>query len=146
MQIITIKLSQISGLHPASSEILSATADLIYASGPSDVNEEAIKLLADIHPVHVVPRSEKYQVVAGFRIYELCKLLVPNDEIRCIVHQDKNKEKIKQLAEVDILGSPLVHSLGTKYVQQIRKLTRAIGNDNNLLLFPKLKSIRRICE
>lgn len=72
MQIVTIKLSQISGLHPAASEILSATANLIYASGPSDVNEEAIKLLADIHPVHVVPRGEKYQVVAGFRIYELC--------------------------------------------------------------------------
>lgn len=146
MQIVTIKLCQIDGLHSVASEILSNTANLIYASGPSDVNEEAIKLLADIHPVHVVPCGEKYQVIAGFRIYELCKLLVPNDEIRCIVHQDKNKEKIKQLAEVDVLGSPLVHSLGTKYVQQIRELTRTIGNDNNILLFPKLKSIRRIRE
>ncbi|MDP5130171.1 MAG: hypothetical protein NWQ54_04775 [Paraglaciecola sp.] len=144
MQIKVIEVSQICGLAPAVIDVISTTESAIYAAGPSDISAVAIETLAKIHPIHLINTDEQYLVIAGFRLYELCKLILPDAKIPCIVHSDLSDEQLKLFAITDILGSPLVHSLGTKYVQQISSLAKAIDHDNAIRLFPKLKSIRRI--
>jgi hypothetical protein len=59
------------------------------------------------------------------------------------LHTVIENDELTQIAMTDIAGSPIMHSLGPKFVQQLQNLVQAFG-EPLLKLFPRLQSIRRI--
>lgn len=142
--IINVRLDDIKGVHPTAQTSVSATADFIYASAPNDYSELALHYLLNIHPIHVIKQDAELHVIAGFRSYELACLRLSEDaEITCILHVGIKSEEIPDIAVIDIAGSPIMHSLGPKFVQQLQNMVQTFGQQV-LVNFPRLKSIRRI--
>lgn len=142
--LINIRLDDIKGVHPAAQTSLSATAEFIYASAPNDYSELALHYLLNIHPIHVIEQDEELHVIAGFRSYELACLRLSDDaKITCILHEGIESKELPNIAVIDIAGSPLMHSLGPKFVQQLQSMVQTLGQQV-LVNFPRLKSIRRI--
>ncbi|SNY58631.1 hypothetical protein SAMN06297280_3450 [Arsukibacterium tuosuense] len=142
--LIDVRLNDIQAIHPAIQNAVATTANLIYASAPDDYSEPALHCLLVIHPIHVVKLEGKLYVIAGFRSYELaCLRLSEGAQITCILHTSLASEELSDIAIIDIAGSPIMHSLGPKYVQQLQTLALSFSHRASLL-FPKLKSIRRI--
>ncbi|KKO47754.1 hypothetical protein VT06_15385 [Arsukibacterium sp. MJ3] len=142
--LIDVRLNDIQGIHPAIQNAVATTADLIYASAPDDYSELAIHYLLNLHPIHVAKLEGQLHVIAGFRSYELaCLRLYEEAQLTCIMHSGLASEELSDIAIIDIAGSPIMHSLGPKYVQQLQTLAQSFSHRASLL-FPKLKSIRRI--
>lgn len=144
MTLVDVRLSDIQGIHPAIQDIVGTTADIMYASAPDDFSELTLRYLLAVHPIHVVELDAKLVVVAGFRSLELARLGLPDESVvPCMLHADIKIDDLHQLAMIDIAGSPIMHSLGSKVLQQLQNLVQAFG-DPLLKLFPRLQSIRRI--
>lgn len=144
MKLVSIKLEAITGLHPAVTGMVDKTASVIYASGPADYQELSLLYLLKLHPIHLTKIDTRFVVVAGFRSYELARLLLhPETEVGCILHIKLKPEEPTLLATVDIFGSPLMHSLGPKYIQQLQALAKFFGNRASIF-FPRMGSLRRL--
>ncbi|MDP5133168.1 MAG: hypothetical protein NWQ54_19985 [Paraglaciecola sp.] len=144
MTLTFIELKTIDGIHKAVQTLLAETADMIYASAPGDYSNIALETLLQIHPIHLLKDEGKFFVIAGFRGFEMAKLCFePDTELRCLVHIELDTDTIQELALIDIVGSPLLHSLGSKHLQQILALVKPFGAKATAY-FPKTSSIRRI--
>ncbi len=144
MTLVDVRLSDIQGIHPAIQYIAGTTADIMYASAPDDYSELTLRYLLAFHPIHAVELNTQLFVVAGFRSLELARLRLPTESVvPCLLHTVIENDELMQIAMTDIAGSPIMHSLGPKFVQQLQNLVQAFG-EPLLKLFPRLQSIRRI--
>ncbi len=142
--LVDICLKDIQGIHPEVQNIVARTADVIYASAPDDFSELTLRYLLTIHPIHVVELETQLYVIAGFRSFELATLALTREStITCMLHANIESKDLTNIAMIDIAGSPIMHSLGAKFVQQLQNLVQALG-ERVLTLFPRLQSIRRI--
>jgi hypothetical protein len=144
MTLVDVPLNEILGIHPAIQDTVSQTADIMYASAPDDFSEQTLRCLLVLHPIHVIKQDSHFCVIAGFRSFELARLRLQDESlVPCLLHASIGKDELPQIAMIDIAGSPIMHSLGPKFVQQLQNLVQAFS-DPLVKLFPRLQSIRRI--
>lgn len=144
MKLIRVNIKAIAGLHPAVVDMVDHTASIIYASGPGDYIELSLQYLLKLHPIHLTQSEGRFYVIGGFRSFELARLkLYPETDIECILHKNLAPQEPTLFATVDIFGSPLMHSLGAKYLQQLKALAKPFGNRTSIF-FPKMTSLRRL--
>lgn len=123
---ITLKLSEISGYHPKTSELVAQLADRSFTASIAHFSERAADHFLRIHPICVAQYRGKFFVVAGFRSFQIAELILQsNAQVTCALIT--SKDNIIDIAKTDILFSPLVFSLSTKVAQQTEKLIEIVG-------------------
>jgi hypothetical protein len=144
MTLVDVRLNEILEIHPAIQDTVSKTADIMYASAPDDFSELTLRYLLALHHIHVIKLNTHFCVIAGFRSFELARLGLHDESlVPCLLHATIREDELPLIAMIEIAGSPIMHSLGPKFVQQLQNLGQAFG-DPLLKLFPRLQSIRRI--
>jgi hypothetical protein len=138
-----IPIAKIQGYHPAVRTLSASLSERVYALRLDVLTDEAIQRLLRLHPVQVVLVAGDYQVVAGFRSYQLA-ISRPDviDKIPVIEYSNILESEVIDLAQIDILGSVLMHSLGTKSAEQLGMISDKIGKDATKMIAPSLSSIR----
>lgn len=143
---LKLKIGEIAGPHPASLEAASALAGCSHKWCVHNFSKSSISSLLMLHPV-LVQQDEKKQcrVIGGFRPYQLAVAhLRPESAIRVCAVSGLNNDEIRQLAIIDLLGSPLLLGLGSKPQKQVERLC-ALFHDHRLdEIHPELNSSRGI--
>ena len=140
-----VNLSQISGYHPAVAQTAAFLASQQFVSRLDVFSEEAIYGLFQLHPIHILKEAECCYVMAGFRSYQIAlSRLDASSKITALVYQSVLENTAVELAHLDLYGSPLVHSLGTKSVSQLDRIKGCIGEDSSKMIAPGLSSTRSI--
>lgn len=167
-QFAQIPFSSIVGMSPKVDAMVLDLHALTYTAGVNDITPAGLAQMLLLHPLHVVAVETKpqkknkttpeaieaqpltYQVVAGFRLFELVSAYhalqhnqaFAKDELNLIpalIHP--NAKTASQLARHDLAGSPLVYSLSNKVVEQLTLIKKVLDVDI-LEPFPKYKSVR----
>ncbi len=161
-----IEFHRISGLHPKAAELVEKLHAATYTATVKDIEPAGLLALARLYPIHVVERgapkvaattddavhnSNKFQVVAGFRLYELicaARVLSAQDAqqlnlIPVVIHPKFKSAEVIKLAELDLAGSPLLFSLGNKVFEQLRLIKKHVSADT-LSSLPKYRNLRYV--
>ena len=140
-----ISLNKIQGYHPEIVKTVAILANCNFIRRMDVLSDDAIFQLLNIHPIFLNKVSDKYHVVGGFRSYQLALANV-NEELKvtCHIYNNLPKEKIVEIAQIDLLGSVILHSLGSKSVAQIEAIISDIGSDAANKIAPGLNSTRAI--
>ena len=145
-RLLKVKIGEIAGPHPKALELTPELAGCLHSWCIHDFSESSVDSLLMLHPL-VVQQNEKkgYRVVAGFRSYQLAIAhLKPEQAIRVCVVSGLDGDEIRQLAIIDILGSPLLLGLGSKPQKQIERLCEAFNHSRLDEIHPDLNSSRGI--
>lgn len=114
-----------------------------YVDRLGALTDLAIIELLRLHPMHVVRAADDYQIVAGFRSYQLATSRpAVVDKIPVIEYTNLLDEDALVLARIDILGSVVMHSLGSKSAEQLGMITQNLGMKATESIAPSLKSVR----
>lgn len=139
------RISDLTGFHPLVRPIVTTLASNTFVSRFEVLSDHTVRSLLQLHPIHVVEDNKKLFVIAGFRSYQLSISRIDDEKFPiCFYREGLDESFILDLANVDILASPLIHSLGTKSAAQIEQIKNEIGQDNADLIAPGLKSTRAI--
>lgn len=141
-----VTIGELIGYHPLVQPIVAGLASSTFVSRYEVLSDNTIRSLLQLHPIHAVEENKKLFVVAGFRSYQLSINRIDDDEKFPVwfYREGLSESRILDLANVDVLASPLIHSLGTKSASQIEILKSRIGQDNADSIAPGLKSTRSI--
>lgn len=163
-----IPFSSIVGIHPKVNALVLDLHAITYTAGVNDITPAGLARMLLLHPLHVVAVAEKnaknkqstadtteaqtttYQVLAGFRLFELLSAHHALSNNSAESHPELNlipvlihpsEKAALDMARYDLAGSPLVFSLSNKVVEQLTLIKKTV--DGNILeLFPKYKSVR----
>jgi len=140
-----VSLSQISGYHSTVVATVKVLARQNFTSRLDVLSEETIFQLLNLHPIGLVKqKNNQYFVISGFRSYQMALGLVDeNTKLPALIYSLTDKE-IFEMAQTDVLGSVLLHSLGSKSVSQIEVLKKHIGLDATAKIAPGLNSSRAV--
>lgn len=142
-----IQLSQIQGLHPSVSQAASIISEQTYTSRFDVFSSDAAHLLLSLHPIFITKVDGNFYVVAGFRSFQLALITLDfNEKISAQVIDSLSNEQYLLLAETDILGSVLQHSLGTKSVTQIENIKNHLTKESVNKNIPGISSTRSITK
>ena len=147
MVITSIAINQIQGYHSAVKQIIAETTSIMYKLGPHECSSVFLTNLVKLHPLHLLKSEEEYQLIAGFRAYELAKLILGNDSIiDCIVHDISKitEGEIENLVISDLLGSPLLFQFSKDYSKNINKIKKSIGNKTVKEILGNISSKQKI--
>jgi hypothetical protein len=160
MQLITVPFELLAGLHPKLSEQTKKTGQLKYSANIADFSVESLVALLQLYPLHVVQQRDEatYWVIAGLRQFELLsvfhaknassKTVLKTDQLTSIpvvLHDKATTREIQQLAAIDVAGSAILFSLGTKVAAQL-DLIRENLPEEIVHQFPKFSSDRRLSD
>lgn len=160
MQLTTVPFEMLAGLHPKLSEQTKKTSQLMYSATIADFSVDSLDTLLRLYPIHVVPQKDEddYWVIAGLRQFELLsvfhakntssKAAAKTDRLNSIpvvVHEKATTKYIQQLAAIDVAGSAILFSLGTKVTAQL-DLIRENLPEEVVQQFPKFSSDRRLSD
>lgn len=147
MVITSIKLDEILGYHESVKSMLAETTPIMYKLGPHECTSLFLHNLLRLHPLHLFNTKNGYQLIAGFRAYEIAKLIWPTDSvIPCIVHDKStlSDTEIENLAISDLLGSPLLFQFAKDYAQNINKVKNSIDKKRVKEIFKDISSKQKI--
>jgi len=123
-----IRVSEITGYHPAISELAAQLAAHQFTTAISHLSEAAASRLLTLHPICIYQNRGKNFIVGGFRSYQIAVLKFRADsQVMCRLIS--SKREILDIAKTDILFSPIVYSLSTKVAQQTERLVGIVGKD-----------------
>lgn len=160
MQLTTVPFELLAGLHPKLSEQTKKTSQLMYSATIADFSVDSLETLLRLYPIHVVQQKDEanYWVIAGLRQFELLSVfhvknaasegLAKVDQLASIpvvVHDQNTTKHIQQLAAIDVAGSAILFSLGTKVAAQL-DLIRENLPEEIAQQFPKFSSARRLSD
>ncbi len=160
MQLITVPFELLAGLHPKLSEQTKKTSQLMYSANIADFSIDSLATLLKLYPIHVVQQKDEsnYWVIAGLRQFELLSVFHaknassiaaaktdPLNHIPVVVHDKATIRDIQQLAAIDVAGSAILFSLGTKVAAQL-DLIRENLPEEVVQQFPKFSSDRRLSD
>lgn len=160
MQLTTVPFELLAGCHPKLSEQTKKTSQLMYSATIADFSVDSLATLLKLYPIHVVKQKdeENYWVIAGLRQFELLSVFhaqntsskaaaktVPLNSIPVLLHDKATTRDIQQLAAIDVAGSAILFSLGTKVAAQL-DLIRENLPEEVVKLFPKFSSDRRLSD
>ncbi len=79
---------------------------------------EAVEMLLQIHPIHVIQTKKAYQCVAGLRSWQLAKqILAPEHEVPLILRPSPRQDGISRLAWADVYLGFLAFNLPDRLCQ-----------------------------
>jgi hypothetical protein len=160
MQLTTVPFELLAGLHPKLSEQTKKTSQLMYSANIADFSIDSLATLLKLYPIHVVQQKDEssYWVIAGLRQFELLSVFHaknasstaaaktdPLNHIPVVVHDKATIKDIQQLAAIDVAGSAILFSLGTKVAAQL-DLIRENLPEEVVQQFPKFSSDRRLSD
>jgi hypothetical protein len=160
MQLITMPFELLAGLHPKLSEQTKKTGQLMYSATIADFSVDSLAALLQLYPIHVVKQEDEgnYWVIAGLRQFELLSVFHaknasskaaaktdPLNSIPVVVHDKATTKEIQKLAAIDVAGSAILFSLGTKVATQL-DLIRENLPEEVVKQFPKFSSDRRLSD
>lgn len=160
MQLTTVPYEFLAGLHPKLSEQTKKTSQLMYSATIADFSVDSLAALLQLYPIHVVKQKdeENYWVIAGLRQFELLSVFHaknasskasaktdPLNSIPVLVHEKATTREIQHLAAIDVAGSAILFSLGTKVAAQL-DLIRENLPELVVQQFPKFSSDRRLSD
>ncbi len=160
MQLTTVPYEFLAGLHPKLSEQTKKTSQLMYSATITDFSVDSLAALIKLYPIHVVKQKdeENYWVIAGLRQFELLSVFHakntsskasaktdPLNSIPVLVHEKATTREIQHLAVIDVAGSAILFSLGTKVAAQL-DLIRENLPEVVVQQFPKFSSGRRLSD
>lgn len=160
MQLITVPFELLAGLHPKLSEQTKKTSQLMYSANIADFSVNSLAMLLKLYPIHVIQQKDEssYWVIAGLRQFELLSVFHaknasskaaaktdPLNHIPVVVHDKATIRDIQQLAAIDVAGSAILFSLGTKVAAQL-DLIRENLPEEVVQQFPKFSSDRRLSD
>lgn len=160
MQLTTVPFELLAGLHPKLSEQTKKTSQLMYSANIADFSIDSLATLLKLYPIHVVHQKDEssYWVIAGLRQFELLSVFHaknasstaaaktdPLNHIPVVVHDKATIKDIQQLAAIDVAGSAILFSLGTKVAAQL-DLIRENLPEEVVQQFPKFSSDRRLSD
>lgn len=160
MQLTTVPFEMLAGLHPKLSEQTKKTSQLMYSATIADFSVDSLATLLQLYPIHVVQQKDEanYWVFAGLRQFELLsvfhakntssKAAAKTDHLNSIsvlVHEKATTKYIQQLAAIDVAGSAILFSLGTKVAAQLDFIRENLPEEV-VQQFPKFSSDRRLSD
>ncbi|MFC4654038.1 hypothetical protein ACFO3I_03245 [Rheinheimera marina] len=160
MQLTTVPFEMLAGLHPKLSEQTKKTSQLMYSATIADFSVDSLETLLGLYPIHVVQQKDEanYWVIAGLRQFELLSVFHAKNaasetvakadqlaSIPVVVHDKSTTKHIQQLAAIDVAGSAILFSLGTKVAAQL-DLIRENLPEEIVHQFPKFSSARRLSD
>jgi hypothetical protein len=160
MRLLTVPFELLAGLHPKLSEQTKKTSQLMYSSTIADYSVDSLAALLGLYPIHVVQQKDEanYWVIAGLRQFELLSVFHAKNaasdavaktnqltSVPVIVHDKTTIKYIQQLAAIDVAGSAILFSLGTKVAAQL-DLIREHLPEEIVQQFPKYSSDRRLSD
>ena len=160
MQLTTVPFELLAGLHPKLSEQTKKTSQLMYSANIADFSVNSLAMLLKLYPIHVIQQKDEssYWVIAGLRQFELLSVFHaknasskaaaktdPLNHIPVVVHDKATIKDIQQLAAIDVAGSAILFSLGTKVAAQL-DLIRENLPEEVVQQFPKFSSDRRLSD
>ena len=160
MQLTTVPFELLAGLHPKLSEQTKKTSQLMYSANIADFSIDSLATLLKLYPIHVIQQKDEssYWVIAGLRQFELLSVFHaknasskaaaktdPLNHIPVVVHDKATIKDIQQLAAIDVAGSAILFSLGTKVAAQL-DLIRENLPEEVVQQFPKFSSDRRLSD
>lgn len=147
MVINSIKIDEILGYHESVKSMLAETTPIMYKLGPHECTPLFLQNSLKLHPLHLLNTKNGYHLIAGFRAYEIAKLILPTDSvIPCIVHDKStlSDTEIENLAISDLLGSPLLFQFAKDYAQNINKIKNSIDKKRVKEIFKDISSKQKI--
>lgn len=140
----SILASEIHDVHPYVSDLAELFADLNFSNRVAALSEESVAELLYLHPVHVCKGRSGYQLIAGFRTYQLVSSNFDvADKFPVWVHSRRSNDDIRRLALSDLLSSRILHSLGSKPAEQLARIVKTLDEEVNEVA-PGLNSDRAI--
>jgi len=139
-----LRIDEISGFHPLVQPVAGTLASRSFCSRFDVLSECSVRGLIQLHPIQLVHEKNEFYVIAGFRSYQLGISRLGNEKFPVCIHSQLDDDRILDMANIDILGSPLLHSLGTKSASQIEQIMAQIGRKEALNLAPGLKTARSV--
>lgn len=141
-----ISLASISGLHKEIEAVGLAFADSLHVAGLGNFSEQARFDFLELHPLHVVPASQNghFELVAGFRSFQLA---MSGGDLRLVpacIHRGLTRERIRDFAATDLVGTPLLLGLGTRPQQQFVRICQQVDRERLSSISPELQSGRGI--
>ena len=147
MPVTKIRLAQILGIHPLVTEYAQLVAGNLYTVPLEELSHEAAIYLLTLHPIVAVHSEDSaWQVIAGFRSYQLAiAKLDPSTSINvsCLKRVFSN-ESIRRIAVADIIASPLMLGLGSKPHMQVQRLCEGLSPTELADIHSDLSSSRGI--
>ncbi len=120
-------------------------ADQLFISRLDVISEDAVRSLLRLHPIQLTGTQDEYYVIAGIRTYQLALVrLGLTEKLPALMYPSLSDQEAQELAQIDLLGSALLHSLGTKSVTQLDRLKKHLGDDVSDRIAPGLRSTRAI--
>lgn len=145
-RLMNVKLREIFGPHPELSELMRPLAGSRHAWCVGSFSEPSVEALTALHPI-VLQEAEQhgYHVIGGFRTYQLATVhCEPDRPLRAMIYSGFSSNQIRQLAAIDILGSPLLLGLGSRPQKQVERLCQSLHSFDLKVIHPDLTSLRGI--
>jgi hypothetical protein len=147
MVIKSIKIKEISGFHDSVKELVGATISAMYELGPHECSKLLLANLLKLHPLHVVKSESDYQLIAGFRTYEIARLLLEDDQtIDCLLHESStiSETELINLALSDIVGTSVLLNFSANPKAQLKTIVDKIGKERVKALYKDISSKQKI--
>lgn len=143
-QLRHVSLTAISGYHPAVVDLATSLAERTYSERLDVLSDSAVQALVQLHPIHVRRAvNDEYLIIAGFRSYQLVTSRPALfTTVPALVYPSLSDQMAIDLASVDLIGSPAMHSLGSKSVEQMGLIGELIGEEAVNQIAPGLGSVR----
>lgn len=147
MVITSIKISEIQGYHESVKELVSATISAMYELGPHECSRLLLANLLKLHPLHIVKSELNYQLIAGFRTYEIARLLLEDDQaIDCLFYESStiSEAELINLALSDIVGTSVLFNFSANPKAQLKTIVDQIGKERVKALYKDISSKQKI--
>lgn len=144
---VSLKINEIKGFHKDVRELIAQTSSIIFQLAPHECSKLLLENLLILHPLHVLKTDEGYQLIAGFRTYEMAMLVLDEDQpIDCLVHESSSfgKMHIINLALSDIVGTSVLLTKISKPNHLIKRLNSVVGSVKIKQLFKDISGKSKI--